>query len=52
MSAIDKAARIAAQKAQRLKEQRAKVQRLDPKFPFRIQPFNPRFFNVRLPRQL
>lgn len=46
MSAIDKASRIEEERAAREKEQREKIARLDPRFPFRIIPLDVRFFGV------
>jgi hypothetical protein len=47
MAAIDKASRLAAEAEQRAKEKAAKAKRLDPPFPFKVRPFDPRFFGLR-----
>ena len=43
MPALDKAARLAAE----TKAQAEKVKRLDPPFPFKVKPFDAKFFDLR-----
>lgn len=51
MSALDKSSRLSAEKAARAKELREKTARLDPKFPYRIVPFDAALFGVQASRQ-
>ena len=46
MTAIDKAARLAAEAAAAAQATAAQAQRLDPPFPWRVEPFDGQFFGV------
>jgi hypothetical protein len=47
MASIDKASRIAAEQAAQAKAEAEKKTRLDPRFPFKIEKFDARFFGLR-----
>lgn len=47
MPAIDKAARLAAEAAAKVKAEAKKNRSLNPAFPFKVVPFDPRFFGLR-----
>jgi hypothetical protein len=48
MSAIDKAARLAAAEKEKQERLRERAARLDPRFPFVVIPCDPAFFGVAL----